>query len=77
MLTIENIETKDILEMVTYQQHTYNHCAVIKIMRGYKFYARCVANVLQEWITDDTPEQLQARYLEAIRFESGLGSRKL
>ena len=71
MLTIETIRSKDILELVSYQQPSY---ARVTILRGYYFYARCVNGELQEWIAGDSSEHSKQRYLEAIQFEEKLGS---
>ncbi len=75
MLTIETIESKDILELVSYQQPSSNS-ARITILRGYHFYARCVNGKVQEWTSEDTTEYSKQRYSEAIQFEEKLGSAK-
>ncbi len=73
MLTIETIESKDIVELVSYQQPSPNS-ARITILRGQNFYARCVNGKLQEWTSQDPTEHSKALYSEAIQFEEKLGS---
>ena len=75
MLNIDSIDNKDILELVKYQQPAST--AKITILRGYKFYARCVEGHIQEGSREETSDDAKKRYKQAIHFEEKLGSKKL
>uniref|UniRef100_A0A6M3JY40 Uncharacterized protein n=1 Tax=viral metagenome TaxID=1070528 RepID=A0A6M3JY40_9ZZZZ len=75
MINIENINSKDILELVSYQQHP--NYTRIQILRGYNFFARCVDGRLQAWTFSDTPEKAKAGYDETVQFEVALGGTRV
>uniref|UniRef100_A0A6M3IYR9 Uncharacterized protein n=1 Tax=viral metagenome TaxID=1070528 RepID=A0A6M3IYR9_9ZZZZ len=74
-MNIENINSKDILEMVSYQQHP--NYTKIQILRGYNFFARCVDGRLQAWTFSDTPKKAKAGYDETVQFEVDLGGTRV
>ncbi len=77
MINIENISSKDILEMVTYQQlNQHNPCySKIQILRGSNFYARCTEGRLQQWTCEDG--EAKEHFDEAVEFEVEIGSAQL
>lgn len=76
MLNIESIASKDIYELVTYQQPAPGYTK-ITLIRGQTFYARCVNNKLQEWTVEETTVDAKKRYDEAVEFEENRHSKLL
>ena len=76
MLSIESLPSKEIVELVTYQQPPPSYTR-ITIIRGQTFYARCVNDRLHEWTIEDTTVGAKKKYDEAVEFEEKLHSKQL